>query len=511
MCYHKNMMASKAQSEVYSPFVTFAFVLIFVGMAWGKNVSTLSDKMVFTVEKREVEMRAINRLRVSSDGRYFLDGEKPVALFGSGLWTIIPDTTIDIEDHNRWYARYGSNANRATLFAFCTRVGEGRGVCPWERTGPGTANDGKPKFDLTKPNEAFWKRAHEYFESTRRHGIYVLLQIFDEPFIERSKDRWWLNPFNPENNVNDLPRLPGGIGSGEEAFYDPDNAPLMAIQDALVKRLLDETALRYGHIIYEIGNEINMDSLTSKAERWQQHWIDFFRAYEKEHNVNLLLSNDTRRSLLQAAGEGFQVINHHGALGVRIPLKQIGDMPIRLYDAITRDFARWRRPILNSRPCSDPDRTDYPDIVTEEVGRAIYWSYFCSGGHIIGFRTTEESWKGGLAAERILQHLHNFIRRTRFWEMAPRQDLVDGDNLCLAHPGNEYIVYLPHGGAVNVRLEQGDYSAVWYNPRTGEWSEPFHVEGGGRQALASRFIWEFTAPDERDWTLLIRAGRELDD
>jgi len=453
-------------------------------------------------EKREIQMKTMERLRISPDGRYFLDGDKSLVLFGSGLWTIIPDATIDIEEHNSWYARYGSNANRATLFAFCTSVGEGQGLCPWRRTGPGTANDGKPKFDLTDPNEAFWQRAHEYFESTRGYSIYVLLQIFGEPFTERGKDRWWLNPFNPENNINDLPKLPGGIGSGEDAFYNPDNTPLMAIQNSLVKRLLDETAQRYGHIIYEIGNEINMDSLAPKAEQWQQHWIDFFRAYEKEHNVNLLLSNDTRRSLLGVAGGGFQIINHHGALKVRVPLKKVGDMPVRLYNAITRDFVEWRRPILNSRPCSDPDRTNYPDIVTEEVGRAIYWSYFCSGGHVIGFRTTEESWKGGLAAERIIQHLHSFIQHTHFHEMTPQRDLVDKDNLCLAHPGHEYVIYLPHGGTVNAELKKGHYSAIWYNPRTGEWGAPFRIEGGGQQ--------KFTAPDIGDWALLIRAGSLLE-
>jgi len=445
---------------------------------------------------KRTKRETINGLRISRDGRYFLDGDKPVVLFGSGLWTIIQDATIDIEDHNRWYAQYGANANRAALFAFCTGVGDGQGLCPWERTGPGVANDGKPKFDLTKPNEAFWERANEYFDSTRKHGIYVLLQIFDEPFIEKSKERWWLNPFNPENNVNGLPGIPGGIGSGEDAFYDPDNTPLMAIQDALVKRLLDETALRYGHITYEIGNEINLDSLAPKAKQWQQHWIDFFHAYDKAHNVELLLSNDTRRSLLEGAGDGFQVINHHGALGMRIPSKEVGDMPVQLYKIITRDFSRWRRPVLNSRPCSDPDRTDYPDIVAEDVGRALYWSYFCSGGHIIGFRTTEESWKGGLAAERIIQHLQSFIRRTRFWEMTPRRDLVDGDNLCLACPGQQYVVYLPHGGTMNVRLEKKSYSAMWYNPRTGEWGAPFRVEGSERQ--------KFEAPDSGDWALLIR-------
>ena len=43
-------------------------------------------------------MKAITLLRVSLDGRYFLDSDKPVVLFGSGLWTIIPDTTPDVGD-----------------------------------------------------------------------------------------------------------------------------------------------------------------------------------------------------------------------------------------------------------------------------------------------------------------------------------------------------------------------------------------------------------------------------
>ena len=72
---------------------------------------------------KETEREMTSRLRISPDGRYFLDGDKPVVLFGSGLWTIISDGTIDIEDHNSWYAQYGANANRAALFAFCTAVG----------------------------------------------------------------------------------------------------------------------------------------------------------------------------------------------------------------------------------------------------------------------------------------------------------------------------------------------------------------------------------------------------
>jgi len=419
--------------------------------------------------------KADSALAVAENRRYFVDDGKPVVLFGSGLWTIIPETSVDIAEHNSWYAGFGANANRATLFAFCTSVAEGNGLCPWLRTGPGTANDGKPKFDLTKPNEEFWKRANAYFADCQKRGIYVLLQIFDEPFVEGGENRWRLNPFNPDNNINPaLRRLPGGSGSGEEAFYDPDNTRLMRIQDALVKRLLDETAPpRRGNIIYEIGNEINMDSRTKKARQWQKHWIDFFRKYEKEHpGVRLLLSNDTRAELLDAGRDGFDVINHHGGLGVNVKRTPTGELPERIRKAVSRDFAKYRRPILNSRPCSDPDRKNYPDVVSETKGRALYWSYFLSGGHIIGFRTTVESWKGGTSAETIIRNLRRFIERTRFERMSPRADLVEGNALCLGDAGREYVVYQPLGGTVSVDLSeipQGQKLSVWrYNPRTAE-------------------------------------------
>lgn len=446
-------------------------------------------------------------LAVAENRRYFVDDGKPVVLFGSGLWTIIPDRSVDIAEHNSWYAGCGANANRATLFAFCTSVAEGKGLCPWLRTGPATANDGKPKFDLTKPNEEFWKRANAYFADCQRRGIYILLQIFDEPFLEGGENRWRLNPFNPDNNMNRIRGLPRGTrGSGEEAFYDPDNKQLMRIQDALVRRLLDETAPpRRGNIIYEIGNEINMDSVSGKARKWQQHWIDFFRKYEKAHpGVKLLLSNDTREELLDAGRDGFDIVNHHGALGVNVKSTPTGELAERIRRAVGRDFAKYRRPIINSRPCSDPDRRNYPDVVSETKGRALYWSYFLSGGHIIGFRTTVESWKGGRKAEKIIRNLRSFIDRTHFERMSPRPDLVKGNALCLGDAGKEYVVYQPVGGTVRVDLSeipQGEKLSVWrYNPRTGEAACLGEMRAGRLR---------FKAPasgEDNDWVLHI-AGK----
>ncbi len=444
---------------------------------------------------------AIAQLRISENQRYFLDGEKPVVLFGSGLWTIIPDTTVDIEDHNSWYAEWGSNANRVTAFAFCTAVPEGKGLAPWPRTGPDNANDGYPRFDLSQFNEAYWERFHAYLESAQRHGIYVWLQIFDEPFIEPGDERWFINPFNAENNINHIPGMPGGRGSGEEAFYDPDNAALMEIQNALVQRILEETAQRYGHIVYEIGNEINADSRTSKALEWQRHWIQFFRNYEQEHGVKLILSNNTRRSLAEADIDGFDVMNHNAFLEIRVR----GRDPLTLSQNITQqlsdDFELFQMPIVNSRPASDPDRVNYPDIVSPDEGRCLYWSYFMSGGHIVGFRTTIESWKGGLAAETILRNLHRFIEKLSFEHMQPTQERVVGDALCLAQPDVAYALYLPVGGSVHLNLSDGEKALTlhWYNPRTGEWQEPVRTDGITQELTLN-------APDTQDWAVYIEVS-----
>ena len=443
-------------------------------------------------------------LKVAKNRRYLEDSGKPVVLFGSGLWTIIPDASVDIADHNSWYSSYGANANRVALFAFCSIVDEGKGFCPWLRTGPGEALDGKPKFDLTKFDERFWKRAHEYFADSESRGIYVLLQMFDDPFTKVSDyggfERWKFHPFNKDNNINSIPGMPGGLGPGTAAFYDRDNKPLMVIQDALIRRLLDETAKRYGHIIYEIGNEINWRNEIPKAVEWQAHWIKFLRDYEREQGVKRLLSNDVHSQLLEAGAEEWDIINHHGTLGRSVKKTPLEELPGFVYERINEDFAKYKRPIINSRPCSDPDRVNYPDIVTEEKGRVLYWSYFTSGGHIVGFRTTRDSWKDGLAAERIIQNLRKFINKTKFHECQPHRDLIlSGNALCLANPGKEYVVYLPEGGSVEVDLKDVPSGTTLacrqYHPRTGEFRTQRDV--AGKKA-------EFTLPTSgvaEDWAL----------
>jgi len=50
---------------------------------------------------------------------------------------------------------------------------------PWLRTGPGAATDGKPKFDLSRFDPAYFRRLRDRIVAAGREGIYVAVMLFD--------------------------------------------------------------------------------------------------------------------------------------------------------------------------------------------------------------------------------------------------------------------------------------------------------------------------------------------
>jgi hypothetical protein len=90
--------------------------------------------------------------------------------------------------------------------------------------------------------------------------------------------------------------------------------------------------------------------------------------------------------------------------------------------------------------------------------------------------------------------LYDFFTALPYWRMQPLAG-VTGDAVALADAGQTYVIYLPHGGATTLDLTgaPGSFAARWFNPRTGEFGEPFRVRGEGEQKLE--------APGAEDWTV----------
>ncbi len=93
-------------------------------------------------------------------------------------------------------------------------------------------------------------------------------------------------------------------------------------------------------------------------------------------------------------------------------------------------------------------------------------------------------------------HMVDFFTSFDWWKTEPHDELVSGNNYCLAEPGEIYAVYLPNGGKTSIRLKPGYYQPSWFNPTTGEWLSLDPVHG---QSWTSP-----EAPMHTDWALLLR-------
>jgi hypothetical protein len=118
--------------------------------------------------------------------RYFADGRgRPVYLTGSHTHVALtdrgsanPPTPFDYPAYLAFLQAYGHNFIR--LWAWespATTIASGRtderyyAPMPYERSGPGLAADGLPRFDVTKLNQQYFYRLRDRVAAARDRGI----------------------------------------------------------------------------------------------------------------------------------------------------------------------------------------------------------------------------------------------------------------------------------------------------------------------------------------------------
>jgi hypothetical protein len=118
-------------------------------------------------------------------------------------------------------------------------------ISPFERSGPGDALDGLPRYDLARWNPEFFERLHAFMSLAEERGIMVEVVLFSHSY---SEEVWSLNPLHPANNLNGLPAMPW------HAYTTRRNERLFDFQRRYLRKIVTELN-RYGNIIYEICNE----------------------------------------------------------------------------------------------------------------------------------------------------------------------------------------------------------------------------------------------------------------
>ncbi|MFB0524703.1 MAG: DUF5060 domain-containing protein [Phycisphaerae bacterium] len=88
-----------------------------------------------------------------------------------------------------------------------------------------------------------------------------------------------------------------------------------------------------------------------------------------------------------------------------------------------------------------------------------------NGNSSSGFSGSMELSERRQINHEIVKKVWDFFGTIPFYRMSPNQQIVD-NGFCLAEEGQQYLVYLPDGGTVNVDIKGGPYKVTWINARS---------------------------------------------
>lgn len=437
---------------------------------------------------------AAGPLRVHpTNPRYFTDGTRAVLLTGSHTWANFQDVGASdpppIFDYNGYLDfLVAHNHNFFRLWTWEQVKGMGSEgdnfwIAPaiYVRTGPGTAWDGKPKFDLNQFNQEYFDRMRARIIAAGERGIYVSVMLFNG-FSVGVKDPsdvgnpWLGHPYNANNNINGIDGDLNQDGNGYE-IQTLEIPAITSLQEAYVRKIID-TVNDLDNVLYEICNESNQGI----AEiNWQYHLIDLIHSYEankpKQHPVGMTVAypEGDNSSVFDSRAEWISPNNAGGYKDAPPP-------------------ANGAKVIISD--------TDHLWGIGGD--RIWAWKSFMRGLHPIfmdwykepGFNFDDPA---AASLRRNLGYILSYANRMNLAAMTPRGDLTSS-GYALANPvadSGEYLVYLPTGGSVMIDLSATPrmLTVEWFNPAIGATLDGGTVSGG-----ASRM---FTAPFGGDAVLYI--------
>lgn len=350
----------------------------------------------------------------------------------------------------------------------------GRFIAPWARSDTAGYAGGGNKFDLSRWDEAYFRRLRDFVAQASRRGVVVEVNLFCPMYDE---SQWQLSPFRSNNNVNGL----GDIARTNLYTLD-QHGNLLAVQERMVRRIVDE--LRDAdNIYYEICNEPYFGGVTMA---WQHHIANIITEAQSRHSNPKLISQNiaNNSAVVESPHPAVSIFNFHyaappEAVSANYALnKVIGDNETGFKG--TKD---------------SPYRFEAWDFILAGGGLFNHLDYsFTAGCEDGSFAYPENQPGGGNRAFRRQMHvLRDFINDFNFVRMRPDNSTLRGGlpasltGRVLAEPGKAYAIYLhqipvnqdsanrtgtaepgkPETFELALDLPPGRYRVEWVNPLDG--------------------------------------------
>ena len=347
---------------------------------------------------------------------------------------------------------------------------------PFARTGPGLAEDGKPKYDLTQFNQAYFDRMRARVIEAGDRGMYVAVVLFNGWSVVSSKgsfaanNPWRGHPYNATNNINGVNGDVNNNNSGEET-HELAVAQVTAFQEAYVLKVID-TLNDLDNVMYEISNESHDNS-----QAWQYHMINYIKS-----------------------AEATRAQQHLVGMTVEWPNGNNGELYASPADWISPNGS-IDSPVVNDGSKAVLLDTDHLCGICGD--RTWVWKAFTRGHNPIfmdgydgagygvggeGFDFSNPTW---VSLRANLGYTRYYAGRIDLANMTPRGDLATS-GYCLAKPtpsGAAYLVYLPAGGSVQVNLSAaaGTLTVEWFRPSNGSIVQGSNTTGGATRSFQAPF------------------------
>lgn len=448
---------------------------------------------------------------LAANRHYFTDGSgKAIYLTGSHTWNDLQDWgtngAVRPLDFTAYVHMLVAHHHNFTLL-WTTELPRFRGLpstatappdfsvtpLPWQRTGPGNASDGNPKFDLTRFDPAYFDRLRDRVQRLNAAGIYAGVYFFTGEWLHAFRFSGDGYPFTGGNNVNGVD---DGGGTGSVTMTAPN--AITAIQDAYVKKVID-TLNDLPNVLWIVSEEAPANS-----NWWDEHLIALARAYEAgkplQHPIGYAVLAD---------GKDAAIINSDAdwiAPGARIsPTTTCGtghpSCKVNINDSDHSYFGMW-----NDSP---------------RVNRNYFWINFTNGNQTLFMdpyvvyypresRNLCPAPVNGIGSgpdprwdnvRATMGYIRDYADRMNLAAMTPQGNLSStGHALATSNPARaELLVYAPAGGPFSVDLagRAGRFAVEWMNAATGVKTVGPAVNGGATTP--------FTPPFDGDAVLYLRA------
>lgn len=336
-------------------------------------------------------------------------------------------------------------------------------VClnPWVAQHPDSLDS--PGFDYTRFNVAYWQKYDRMLRYARERDMGISI-IMD-----------W----------NDSKAHPAELSEDEKRYYRYAAARLGA----------------FSNITWDLGDDIS----AYRSLSWSHQMGTLLEQWDAYHHLATDHPIDNTQQDRTAAWFGFTSFQqwprplHEWMLNQRREQAATG----RIIPQVDEEYG-----YEDHYPRWSPS---YPDGASADANRRAAWEMAMAGT----YQTTGETAKRGTGAwpdtgggwvngrgdgSMVMlegyAHMVDFFTSFDWWEADPHDELVDNGDFCLADSGKLYVVYLPMGGKVTVKVAPGRYQVSWFNARSGKRMAAPIAEGPSWTSPA--------APDSGDWALLLK-------